>query len=124
MRRLLFLLALILLSFPATICHAQNPVAIKIKQVGLEGVYKQGTASRIQIGVRNTTAQPLSFSLFASEISFNIGGNPVAETLRVAVSLAASEQRDVDIPLGLSYDQRGAIFVQARDASGKPIGHA
>src|SRR5215475_2265620 len=112
MRRLLFSLALILVSLPATICRAQNAVAIKIKQVGLEGVYKAGGATRVQVGLRNSSSQAVSFSLSVSEISFNVGGNPITETFRMAISLAASEQRDLDVRLPLSFDERAAIFAE------------
>lgn len=121
MRRPALLLVTILFAHSAPICRAQNSVGIKIKQVGLEGVYKEGADSRIQIGLRNSTGQPSTFSLLVSEISFNAGGNPITETFRIAVSLAASEQRNIDVPLPLSYDERAVIYVEARDSAGRSI---
>ena len=120
-RLLLFLLGA--LCFHVPICHAQDPVAVKIKQIGLGGVFKQNApSSLVQTSVRNTTAQPISFSLFVAEVSLAGEFAPITDTIRIPLTLGPSEERLVDAPLPLTPDQFAVVYVEARDARGRPIG--
>jgi hypothetical protein len=120
LKRILFFL---LLASAAPICRASDAIAVKIEQVGLEGVYKQNSgAVWIKASLRNTTPQPLSFSAFIAEVSLDAGSLPMTETFLLPMTLAPSEERVVDVPLPIYFAPHAVIYVEARDARGWPLG--
>lgn len=119
------LLSLLLFCGFASVCRAGDSVILKIRQLGLEGIYSpNGTASWVEIEARNATHNALSLNLLVSQLNFENDARPAAETIRIPVTLAAAETRTVNVPLHIYQLNHAAVFAEARDAQGNTLGRA
>jgi hypothetical protein len=123
-------IARVLLSVCLCVCaalpvSAEERVAVKIRQIGLQGIYPQGALpARVSLELRNLTAQPLSFDLHVSEVALIPEVHPVSDAFVIPTQLASGEERLLSVPIHVRYRDAAVLFVEALTASGTPIGHA
>ncbi|HKI12293.1 MAG TPA: hypothetical protein VKA02_09270 [Candidatus Acidoferrum sp.] len=109
----------------AVAVHAEERVAVRIRQIGLEGIYPQGALpARVSVQIRNLTAQPLSFDLHVSEVALIPELHPVSDAFVIPSQLASGEERLLSIPIHVRYREAAVLFVEALTTSGTPIGYA
>lgn len=124
-RPILFCLVLFLAVLPST-SGASDPVSVKISNFGLEGTYNGNSGPTwVQVALRNTSGQPLSFKLRVAERNLLADASPMSETCILFLRLAVGEERLVSVPLSIpstSNEQSAVVYVEALDARGFPIG--
>lgn len=116
------LLSLLLFCGFASVCRAADSVTLKIRQLGLEGIYStNGTATWVEVEAHNSTQRAVSLNLFVSELNFEAEAR-AAETISVPLTLGAAETRNVNVPLHVYPLNHAAVFAEARDAQGNILG--
>jgi hypothetical protein len=121
LRRLLLLL--VPLYGLATVCRAEDSIVVKIRQLGLEGIYSgNGATTWVEVEARNATSKALSLKLSVSELNLEIGALPASEELDIPLKLASGEVRTIDVPVHVLPLDHGIVFVEALDAQGHTLG--
>lgn len=104
---------------------AADPVALKIKPLGLNGAYTtNGAIALVEVELHNHTASPLSLTLTVSELNLEADATPISETFTMRLKLAANETRPAGVPLHLYQMGTPVIYAEARDEQGRSIGRA
>jgi hypothetical protein len=116
-------LSLFLLASLSSVSRAADSVVVKIKQVGLAGISAIGNWSTlVEVEARNASNGSLSLNLSVAELNLDAEALPASETFDIPVTLASGEVRTFDIPLHVFPLERGVVFVEARDTSGRILG--
>jgi hypothetical protein len=114
LRRLL--LSLLFLSVVAGVSRAGDSVSVKIKQLGLEGIYPtNGTSTIVEVEARNVSDRPLTLKLSVAELNLEQDARPASETYVLPLKLAPGETHTVNVPLHIFPVNRAVVFVDARD---------
>ena len=122
-RRISTLLVLLFGFAPAT--FGADAVSIKIRQVGLQGIYSQGNSpSLVSFDVRNTTMQNLPVSLLVDEVSLENDSNSVTTSIDLPLALSPGEERTIHVPLQIitGNNRRLVLYLEARDANNRIVG--
>jgi hypothetical protein len=118
--RLSFLLTLFCI---VRACFAADAVTVKISHFGLEGDFAPpGEPTWVEVTVHSNANQPVSFKLVVAEVSLDNDALPVSQVVTLAVELADSETRVVDVPVPIVPQVHAVLYVQAVDSRGRPIG--
>jgi hypothetical protein len=118
-------LSLFLLAALSSACRARDSVVVKIKEFGLGGIFSTSTLSTlVEVEARNVTDGPLSLNLSVAELNLDAEALPASETMEIPVTLARGEERTFDVPVHVFPLDRGVLFVEALDASGRILGRA
>jgi hypothetical protein len=123
-RPILILLLVLLLAGFAPIAHCADPISVKIKQIGLEGVLSRtGQPTWVQLQVQNATSEASSFNIEIFEANLAAGASAISEICTVPLALKPGEARLVDIPLHLvPMAEYTVVSVQAIDSHGAILG--
>ena len=114
---------LLLLAGLAQTCAAADSVHLKITHIGLEGIYSAASEPTwVEVSARNNTARPVSFRMSIVELNLFNEARPSSEVVTVPLELAASETREISVPLHINAEPHAVLYVQALDGSGNTIG--
>ncbi len=98
---------------------------VRIEEVGLQGYYStEPTLTRVRVEVRNALAKPQSI-----ELRFTVRDLVLPyyyelnqkDTFSQTVELGPAQQRELEVPLLISFAQRPVLEVEERDAGGRVL---
>jgi len=121
--RLLFFLFLSTIFVNGARC-AETAVSVKILQVGYQGVLTNNSVSLVQVEVRNSGAQPITFELRVKEANLDARAQPITGTYTLPYTLGAGETQTANIAMHVIIAEHSVIFAEAVDSTGHTIARA